>query len=188
MTERRAEGKDPLPVAGPAVFLPDNGISVGERRLMPLSLASGRDYVARSDNGGVIETHTDRYGFRNPDAVWARPLDALLLGNSFVFGSGLHDHETIAAHLRRANVNAASLGLGAAGPLTALAHAREYSGLLRQGGTMIWFYDEARDPVTLCNEAYSPLFTAYLGADHKVGVITYQREIDERYLEKVETI
>lgn len=183
--QRRREGLEPQFLGGPILFLADNGVEVEGERFMPLSLVSSSLIVNRSDNGGVFEARTDRYGFRNSDETWDHPVDALLLGNSFVFSSAVADDETIGARLRQSGVNAASVGTGASGPLMATAAAREYGPLLSEGGSVVYFFDMARDTTTMCNEMLSPLLTAYLDdSAYRVDVASHQHAFDAMYRAK----
>ncbi|WP_337996676.1 hypothetical protein [Oleispirillum naphthae] len=68
-----------------------NGQRVLFSGALPYSLA-----VHCNEEGAWVTTRTDRYGFRNPDALWdaAPPIDALFVGGSPVEGACRPDGET----------------------------------------------------------------------------------------------
>lgn len=184
----RAAGHDPYPIVGPVMFLLTDGIGTSDGRIVPISLASTTEYVVRSDNGGAFATRTDRHGFRNDDAAWDRPIDAVIIGNSFAFGSGLTDEQTIPSLIADTGKNVVTLGTGGSGPLFALAQAAEYARFLRPGGHIIWLYDEDHDPGALCNEISSKQLSRYLEPQFIQDVIGHQAEIDAAYKERVKPL
>lgn len=77
-------------------------------------------YLCHKDGAEVAYT-SDRYGFRNPDTVYDRPVDVLLLGDSFAEGICLPEGEHFAARLAAQGANVVNTGTRGAGPLFELA-------------------------------------------------------------------
>lgn len=68
----------------------------------------------------------DRWGFRNPES-WER-VDVALLGDSFVYGHGVEEHETIAHFMRdQTRLRVANLGVTGGSPVEYLVYLRNFA-------------------------------------------------------------
>ncbi len=77
--------------------------------------------VLCTSNKGVVSYTADRFGFNNPDHVYDKRLDVMLLGDSFVEGFCLPPGEDLASRLRGRGLSTASIGIRGNGPLMELA-------------------------------------------------------------------
>ncbi len=108
-------------------------------------LAADVDTRVRRPDGAVYRVRTGAHGLRDPapDAPDA-PVDLpssgwLVVGDSQVFGSGVEDHETFAAHLGFRNAGVPGYGLP-----DALAQAAALVPVLRPAGVLV-LVDQAND-------------------------------------------
>jgi hypothetical protein len=68
----------------------------------------------------------DRWGFRNPES-WER-VDVALLGDSFVYGHGVEEHETVAHYMReQTGLRVANLGVTGGSPVEYVAYLRNFA-------------------------------------------------------------
>ena len=66
-------------------YMPDTKLDV-----LPLSGISNSETIYCNENGYFSKYVSDRYGFNNPDSEWeSKEIEYLLIGDSFVYGSGL---------------------------------------------------------------------------------------------------
>ncbi len=124
---------------------------------MPLGGVPGiRSIYCQEDEGWYIE-RTDRYGFFNPDAAWERPIDILLVGDSFANGACTPKNSRF--YLAE-QANTVTVGSGGNGPLLELAVLREF--LLTYSARHVVWYIVSNDDTDLEHElSYLPL-RAYL--------------------------
>lgn len=92
-------------------------------------------------NNRAITYQADRYGFRNPEAAYARPTDLLVVGDSFVEGICLLEGEDLMGRLRATRQDVVGLGIRGAGPLMNLAILGRYGAALRPNWTVVVFYE-----------------------------------------------
>lgn len=136
----RLEQSRSFPAISPAYYLSDNRSSViidGEA-VLPLGIASHADNYYCNESGAFVQFKTDRFGFRNPDAIWNSNVDIVAIGDSFTMGSCLPESEGIVGNLRQ-NYKVLNLGMGANGPLIELASLREYGRLLKPKA-IVWIF------------------------------------------------
>lgn len=88
------------------------------------SIPDSKMVYCQEDEGWYI-SNQDRYGFSNPDKIWEKEKDILILGDSFAQGACTHSNTQ--HHLNKTfNRNTISLGMGGNGPLTSFASLKEY--------------------------------------------------------------
>ena len=128
----REQGRRAFPAASPAYFLAEKGsrVVLGGEPVLPLAITALADNYYCNESGRFANFATDRFGFRNPDAVWDGRVDIVAVGDSYTMGTCLDDGDTIVGNLRRSGRRVLNLGMGANGPLTELASLVEYGGRL----------------------------------------------------------
>ena len=72
-------------------------------KLLPLSGISNVDTFNCRENGYYSIIKSDRYGFNNPDEVWNKPADIILIGDSFVYGDCVNRPFDLANQMRELN-------------------------------------------------------------------------------------
>lgn len=117
----------------------------------------------------VVSYRADRYGFNNPDALYeGGPMDAMLLGDSFVEGFCLPPGEDMVSQLRRDDIAAVGVGIRGNGPLTELATLGRYGPMLKPRHVLMVFF-EGNDWKNLERELKLPWLRATLGAEVDFG-------------------
>ena len=148
MLDYTAPGTPPG-VAFTAPFMPLTGVSRAET--VQLCNEDGRYHRYRSD----------RYGFNNPDTVWAATGPRLvLIGDSFVHGYCVPSDSTLPSFLRQGWPATISLGAGGSGPLSELGILTEY-GQVARPAVILWVYFE-NDLPDLAFERGLPNVARYL--------------------------
>lgn len=114
-----------------------------------------RSIYCQEDEGWYIE-RTDRHGFFNPNSAWDRPIDILLVGDSFANGACTEKNSRF--HLAR-HANTVTIGSGGNGPLLELAVLREF--LLTHSARHVVWYVYENDLSDLALELAHPPLRAY---------------------------
>lgn len=128
----------------------------------------GAEIVLCAPGTEMITYKADRYGFNNPDEVYDRPMDVMLLGDSFVEGFCLPHGKDLASQLRNHGVVTASMGIRGNGPLMELATLGRYGPRLRPRHVVMAFF-EGNDWRNLDAELTDPWLRAALEADADYG-------------------
>ena len=68
----------------------------------------------------------DKFGFKNPNEVYKKPVDLIILGDSYAEGLCYNEKDDVAGLLRKKNINSLNFGIAGAGPILSLAVMREY--------------------------------------------------------------
>ncbi|WP_457584450.1 SGNH/GDSL hydrolase family protein [Ensifer canadensis] len=103
----------------------------------------------------IIKYTADRYGFNNPDDVYDKRLDLMLLGDSFVEGFCLPPGEDLASRLRASGFSTAGAGIRGNGPLLELATLGRFGPLFRPRHVAMVFF-EGNDWENFENELRKP--------------------------------
>lgn len=91
--------------------------------------------------GQPVIYRADRYGFRNDDAAYARPVGTMLLGDSFVEGICLPESRDLAGQFRALHADTIALGTRGAGPLLELAMLGRFRPVIRPKQVVMVFYE-----------------------------------------------
>jgi hypothetical protein len=67
----------------------------------PLAPQAAAKIYFCNEGYGLIRYKTDRFGFRNEDALWDKHVDAILIGDSFTHGACVKDEDTISGYLQK---------------------------------------------------------------------------------------
>lgn len=133
-----------------------------------LSGMPGKRVLLCSAEGRPVIYQADRYGFRNPDGVYDRPVDRLLLGDSFVEGVCLPDGQSLLDQVRARGGNVAGVAMRGAGPLLELAMLGRFGPVIRPKSVVIVFY-EGNDWENLAHELAYPWLRDVTKADTRFG-------------------
>jgi len=158
----RAQGRRAFPAASPAYFLAEKGsrVVLGGEPVLPLAITALADNYYCNESGRFANFATDRFGFRNPDAVWDGRVDIVAVGDSYTMGACLDDGDTIVGNIRRSGRRVLNLGMGANGPLTELASLVEYGG--RLGPKVVLWNFFPNDFEDLERDRRNPILARYL--------------------------
>jgi hypothetical protein len=88
-----------------------------------------------------LSYRADRYGFRNPDALYSRPIDRMLIGDSFVEGICLPGGADLLSRLRERHGPTVGIGSRGAGPLMELAMLGRFGPVVRPRWVVFAFYE-----------------------------------------------
>ena len=105
-------------------YLPIHGDSLTISRFkayLPVASQPNSAIYLCNEGYGMIETRTDRYGFRNNDDIWNEQVDVAVIGDSFVHGSCVDDASTISGVLNAKGLSTLNLGLGGNQPFGYMA-------------------------------------------------------------------
>ncbi len=161
----RADGTWVYPVKVLATRL-ESPPSVMGMPVVPLSGVPHARIVMCNEAGSYVTYISDRFGFNGPDAIWERPGEVALIGDSFVEGWCVRREDSLAAVIRDAHPGTLSVGHAGHGPLAELATIREYVAPLRPAH-VVWFFFEANDLTPdLPTELKSPVLRRYLEPDY----------------------
>lgn len=109
--------------------------------VLPLGAQPSASLVYCNEGAGLVTYVSDRFGFRNADAVWDAPdIGVALLGDSFVHGACVADGQTMAAHLAAAGQMVINLGTSGNNGLMHAAVARVYLPAIRPRHAVLVFY------------------------------------------------
>jgi len=147
--------------------------------LFPLGGVAHKTTVYSDELEEYLIYKSDRYGFNNPDNQWdLKPIEWLLVGDSFLHGSGALPGQEIAAKIREFDLNSViNLGIAGNGPLVEYATLKEFGGALKPK-KVIWVYFEGNDLRNLERERRSHLLMQYMNNKFSQDLINRQREVD----------
>lgn len=179
------DGKTVVPALWPALLLEAgtdgaarSALTVDGRETMPAGGVSGVTTVMCREIGPYVTYLADRHGFNNPDSAWDKPVDLLLIGDSFAQGQCVPPDAQMAARLRAAIPGTITLGMGHEGPLLELAALKEFGPLLKPRVVM-WLYFQGNDLIQdLPRERASSLLMRYLEPGFSQDLPARQAEID----------
>jgi len=106
-----------------------------------------------SNEEGFREIITnDKYGYKNPNYVYEKEIDLMLIGDSFTEGMPFGDKKDIAGNIRlNSNLNVINYGVSGTGPLLSLAVLKEYGKKFKPNKIYYFFY-EGNDLDDMMNE------------------------------------
>ena len=109
-------------------------------------------------------SQNDRYGFKNPNKIYEKKINAIILGDSFAEGWCYNENDDVAGILRKKNLNTLNLGIAGGGPLLSYAVMKEY--IPSHNPKYIFFlYCESNDLLDLQKEKNNFLLKNYLDDD-----------------------
>lgn len=136
--------------------------------------------LCTGDENHFIAYRADRFGFNNPDSVYAAgALDIAIFGDSFIEGMCLKPGDDVASRVRETAPHTASFGFRGAGPLMELAALGRFGPVLRPKLSVIVYY-AGNDWENLEMELRQPWLRAALDESASFGdAIVSKAEIDK---------
>ena len=174
---------------GREVFAAGIHLASGEV-VVPLGGIPRAPTLVWADNEAGYQVYlSDRYGFRNPDAVWDfERLSLAAIGDSFTFGAATTTVESFVGQLREAAPATVSLGRGGNGPLSELGTIAEYLPPYRPR-LVLWFYFPNDLEQNLYVEKQNPILSRYLEPGFRQGLVDRPGELAETlraaYLDRI---
>lgn len=180
------DGKPVVPSLWPALLLAPgadgaarSALVVDGQETVPAGGVSGMTTVMCREVGPYVTYLADRHGFNNPDSVWDKPVDLMLIGDSFAQGQCVPPGAQMASRLRGLLPGTVTLGMGHEGPLLELAALKEFGPLLKPRAVM-WLYFQGNDLIQdLPRERASPLLMRYLEPGFSQDLPNRQMAIDD---------
>ena len=157
-------------------------------KLLPLSGISNVDTFNCKENGYFSIIKSDRYGFNNPDEVWNKPADSILIGDSFVYGDCVNRPFDLASQMRKLNKkNVISLGIGGIGPYFQLGILKEYFNQSGKPKKVYWFFFEGNDLKDISFEKDNQILKKYLNRKNfSQNLVNKVQEINDQHQAEVE--
>ncbi len=161
----------------PYSFVTTDGLIFEDTKIFPLGGISNSIGIMSNESGYYPIINRDEFGFRNPSGLYAKKIDVMLIGDSFVEGVAVNFDDSIQGNFLKKNINTISLGSGGNGPLVELATIIEYAQYFKPNN-VIWFYFE-NDIKDLEYELKSNLLKKYLDdVKYSQNLINKQEIID----------
>lgn len=127
-----------------------------------------------NDSGKYQIFESDRYGFNNPDIIWEKNIDLVLLGDSYIMGHCIDQEKTISNTLNR-SFNTLNLSYSMGGTLNSLGVLSEYALNLEPKLVIYFFYfNDLTDNV---NEKKNLVMNKYIN-NEKQNLLNIQSEIN----------
>ncbi len=112
----------------------------------------------------------DKYGFKNPNSIYEKPINSMLLGDSYAEGFCVTRREDIAGNLDAKGFSTVNFGVAATGPLISLAIMREFGNFIKPKN-FIYLYFEGNDLDGLNWEKNDSNLIQYLNSEYNVDYI-----------------
>lgn len=157
-------------------------------KLLPLSGISNVDTLNCNENGYYSIIKSDRYGFNNPDKVWNKPADLILIGDSFVYGDCVNRPFDLASQMRKLNKkNVISLGIGGIGPHFKLGILKEYFYRSGKPKKVYWFFFEGNDLKDISFEKDNQILKKYFNRKNfSQNLVNKVQEINDQHQAEIE--
>ena len=152
-----------------------------------LSGFPGSDVILCAPDGDAITYRADRLGFNNPDIVYDRAIDILVLGDSFVEGFCLAPGDDLVSQMRVGNLNVVSAGIRGNGPLIELATLGRYGPMMKPRDVFMVFF-EGNDWKNFGFELTEPWLKIALEPDADFGPVKTPEESMERSMQTIAEI
>lgn len=112
----------------------------------PLGGQPNSDVYYCNEGYGVVTYTTDRFGFRNDDSQWDRPVDLMIVGDSFVHGACVENKDIISqGMMNRSFGNVVNLGSSANQPLHYAAIGEVFIPAFVPSKVLVVFYANDND-------------------------------------------
>ena len=127
----------------------------------------------------------DKFGFKNPNEVYEKPIDLIILGDSYAEGWCYNEKDDVAGLLREKNINSLNFGIAGAGPILSLAVMKEYVKNFNPK-YLLFFYCESNDLIDLNIEKNNYLLKKYLSNNFSQNLLqnTDQKKIFLKNIDK----
>ena len=119
----------------------------------------------------------DKYGFRNENNIYEKPIQNVILGDSYAEGFCVGQDEDIAGNLNLMGYPTANFAVGTTAPLVSLGVLREFGNILKPKN-FIYFYFEGNDLEGLEWEKKQKDLIKYLDKDYKINYLEKYDEVN----------
>ncbi len=159
-------------------------IKIDNKIVQTLGGIGNRETVLCNEMGNWITYKSDRYGFNNPDALWEKELDLIILGDSYGLGLCVNQNQNFAGAMREKNKKAITLGGTGMGTLFEYAIFKEYAKKVKADNLVFLFL--LNDLDNLSSELSNPILLNYLEDNaFSQNLATNQNKINIRLEEKL---
>ena len=176
----RNNGIDAYPL-----YNPYTNMDLKDVDTLPLGFISRTTTLFCNEGGEFIVFKTDEHGFSNPEGLYKKNIDNVLIGDSFTQGACVKPEENIAGWLTKAGIEVLNLGVINSGPPNQLAVLKEYAKPM-EPDIVFWIFYEGNDHEGLEFEIKSRIFPKYLEKDFSLNLISKQSLIDEMLIKELE--
>ncbi len=186
----RQKGVKAYPATFPANFtLTGDPVTIDGKQVIPLGSQSNATLVYCNESGERLVYKTDRHGFNNPPGLWGKPVDIVMIGDSFTEGACVPPALNMAAHLRKEFPQTLNLGKGGNDSSIALATIQEFVPKLKPK-LVLWFFFAPNDVEDIAlNLGRQPVLRQYLGdPDFRQGVQDMQDKIDRAIDDRIKQV
>lgn len=163
------------PTLYPAVF-DDNLELIHRMNSMKMAPVGGKPFTKTyfcNEGYGLVTYLSDRFGLRNEDIKWQQDIKAVFIGDSFVHGACVDNHETIPSQYEFfSKKNSLNLGYGSNNPLHYASVAHAFIPRLLPEEVFLIFYANdigkfsdnifnlfTKEEISIFNNKYPPLKT-----------------------------
>ena len=109
---------------------------------VPLRAPLNKLSLGDNEDGIREIVFNDTHGFTNPNSVYKKKIDIMILGDSFAEGIPFDENNNVSGIIRNlSNYNAINLGVSGSGPLVSLAALKEYGNHLKPKKVFYFFYE-----------------------------------------------
>jgi len=174
VANENAAGRDAVyPVRPNNYYGGSVGTSFGSRlrvegtEILPLSgLSLRREVLCFEPQVGMVTYQTDRYGFRNDDAIWdAGQIEVFFVGDSLLRGTCVANGHSFVDKVRRELPASLNMGVNGIGPFVQLGILREYGRIARPRIVIFTLEVESDLRDDLFTEGRSYILRSYLDRD-----------------------
>lgn len=167
------------------LYNPYTNMDLKDTDTLPLGFISNTTALFCNEGGEFIVFRTDEHGFSNPQDLYRKYIDNVLIGDSFAQGACVRPEENIAGWLTKAGIEVLNLGMLNSGPPNQLAILKEYSKPL-EPGNVFWLFYEGNDHEGLEFEKKSRIFPKYLEKGFSQKLISKQELLDKMLIEEID--
>jgi len=185
ISDLREDGRAAFPLFG---FRASPELDIAGSQIIPVSNVPNVLTVQCNESGEWVTYNSDRFGFRNNDAIWDKTGHILYaLGDSFTAGHcvpvGKSFVELIGAHQ-----TTIGLGNGGNGPLSNLASYREYAVYRKPQAprSVVWFHYANDLGLDIAYELMKPHLPKYLDAQFSQNLLAKAQAIRKALTSEIE--
>ena len=121
--------------------------------------------------------NNDKYGFKNPNSIYNKKINSILLGDSYAEGLCEISEKDIAGNLNKKRINTINFGVTGSGPLVSLAILKEFGNIFKPKN-IIYLYFEGNDLGDLSWEKNNSNLSNYLKEDYRLDYYNKYEEIN----------
>ena len=149
-----------------------------------LSGISNSHTIFCNESGYWTYYESDRFGFNNPDSVWDKSKDIILIGDSNVHGGCVKRKNSIAGKLRLfSKKNVLNLGMSSNGPLLNFITYKEFGNY--ENSIVIFFYSEENDIGDLLSEIKVDRLNVYLEKENFTNNLKFKVDQTDMFAQKI---